>query len=154
MLSTVLSPRCHTERAGDGSQWVWIREAERPHSTQNREISVSTPEKWDHHLSFIRLLLGDIAGGPVVKNLPCNAGDETSIPGLGTKVPPAEEQVSPRAITTDRRALEPGCPHERVCALQRKISCDTGKISHATTETRRGQIHKHPKRKKKEKSCC
>ena len=26
-------------------------------------------------------------GGPVVKNLPCNAGDVRSIPGWGTKIP-------------------------------------------------------------------
>ena len=29
----------------------------------------------------------DFLGGPVVKNLPCNAGDVGSIPGLGTKTP-------------------------------------------------------------------
>ena len=29
----------------------------------------------------------DFPGGPVVKNLPSNAGDAISIPGLGTKIP-------------------------------------------------------------------
>ena len=28
-------------------------------------------------------------GGPVVKNLPANAGDDSSIPGPGTKIPQA-----------------------------------------------------------------
>ena len=30
-------------------------------------------------------ILGDFLGGPVVKNLPCNSGDVSSIPGWGTK---------------------------------------------------------------------
>ena len=30
--------------------------------------------------------IGDLLGGPVVKNSPCNAGDMNSIPGQGTKV--------------------------------------------------------------------
>ena len=31
----------------------------------------------------------DFPGGPVVTNLPCNAGDVGSIPGQGTKIPHA-----------------------------------------------------------------
>ena len=30
---------------------------------------------------------GDFSGGPVVKNLPCNAGDMGSIPGWETNIP-------------------------------------------------------------------
>ena len=30
--------------------------------------------------------IGDLLGGPVVKNSPCNAGDMSSISGQGTKV--------------------------------------------------------------------
>ena len=37
----------------------------------------------------------DFAGGPVVKNLPSNAGDVGSISGLGTKIPHAAGQLSP-----------------------------------------------------------
>ena len=37
----------------------------------------------------------DFAGGPMVKNLPSNAGDVGSIPGLGTKIPHAAGQLSP-----------------------------------------------------------
>ena len=36
----------------------------------------------------------DFPGGPVVKNLPYNAGDMGSIPGLGTKIPHSVEQLS------------------------------------------------------------
>ena len=46
----------------------------------------------------------DFPGGPVVKNPPSNAGDAGSIPGRGTKIPPAAGQLSPGATTT-----EPGC---------------------------------------------
>ena len=35
----------------------------------------------------------DIPGGPMVKNLPCNAGDMGLIPGQGTKIPLAMEQL-------------------------------------------------------------
>ena len=37
----------------------------------------------------------DFAGGPLVKNLPFNAGDVGSIPGQGTKIPHATEQLTP-----------------------------------------------------------
>ena len=36
----------------------------------------------------------DFPGGPVIKNLPCNAGDAGSIPGWGTKIPHVVEQLS------------------------------------------------------------
>ena len=37
----------------------------------------------------------DFPGGPVVKNLPSNAGYVGSIPGLGTKTPHAVGRLSP-----------------------------------------------------------
>ena len=52
--------------------------------------------------------LGDFPGGPVVKNLPSNAGDAGSIPGQGTKIPHAAGQLGPHATTT-----EPVCLNER-----------------------------------------
>ena len=36
----------------------------------------------------------DVPGGPVVRNLPCNAKGMDSIPGQGTKTPHAMEQLS------------------------------------------------------------
>ena len=44
----------------------------------------------------------DLPSGPVVKNLPCNAGDASSIPGRGTKIPHVSGQVSPPATTTEK----------------------------------------------------
>ena len=54
-----------------------------------------TPKAWTlkekiNKLSFIKIKNwggGDIPGGPVIKNLPVNAGDTGSIPGLETKIP-------------------------------------------------------------------
>ena len=43
----------------------------------------------------------DFPRGPVVKNLPYNAGDAGSIPGRGTKIPHATGQLSPRTTTTE-----------------------------------------------------
>ena len=39
----------------------------------------------------------DFPGGPVVRNLPCNAKDMGSVPGRATKTPHAMEQLSPCA---------------------------------------------------------
>ena len=43
----------------------------------------------------------------MVKNPPCNAGDIGSIPGLGTKIPHAMEQLSPHTVAG---LLQPGSP--------------------------------------------
>ena len=45
----------------------------------------------------------DFPGGPVVKNLPSNAGDVGSSPGRGTKIPHAKGQLS--LHTSTREAL-------------------------------------------------
>ena len=42
----------------------------------------------------------DFPGGPVVENLPSNAGDMGSIPGGRTMMPRAVGQLSPHATTT------------------------------------------------------
>ena len=47
----------------------------------------------------------DFLGGPVVKNLPTNAGDAGLIPGRGTKIPHAAGQLSPCATTTELARL-------------------------------------------------
>ena len=45
--------------------------------------------------------LWDFPGGPMVKNPPSSAGDASSIPGRGTKIPHAAGQLSPHAATTE-----------------------------------------------------
>ena len=49
----------------------------------------------------IKEKIWDFPGGPVVKNPPSNAGDAGSIPGWGTKIPHAMEQLSLHAATTE-----------------------------------------------------
>ena len=41
----------------------------------------------------------------MLKNPPSNAGDVGLIPGQGTKIPRATEQLSPRAATTEQRKI-------------------------------------------------
>ena len=43
------------------------------------------------------MIKGDFHGGPVVRNLPCNARDVGSIPGGGTKIACAMEHLRPWA---------------------------------------------------------
>ena len=62
----------------------------------------------------------DLPGGPVVENLPYNAGDAGSIPGQGAKIPHATGQLSLHTTTTEPSRLnerdlvsqttEPTCP--------------------------------------------
>ena len=47
----------------------------------------------------------DVPGGPTVKNPPCSSGDSGSVPGRGTKVPYAKEQLSPRATARESTPL-------------------------------------------------
>ena len=53
----------------------------------------------DH--SEITLEIRDFPGGPVVKNLPYDAGDVGLTSGQGTKIPHAAEQLSLHAQTTE-----------------------------------------------------
>ena len=46
----------------------------------------------------------DFPSGPVVKNLCSNARDSSSIPGQGTKIPHAMEQLNPSATTREAYA--------------------------------------------------
>ena len=60
--------------------------------------------------------LSGFPGGPVVKNSPCNAGDTSSIPGWGTKVPRAVKQLS--LSTATREFMQQKLPHDAVKILQ------------------------------------
>ena len=79
----------------------------------------------------------DFPGGPVVKNLPSNAGDTGLIPGQGTKVPHATGQLSLWVATAEPEGSGAHTPQ-----LERSL--------HATTETWCNQINKGLKKKKKE----
>ena len=57
----------------------------------------------------------------MVKNPPCNVGDVDSIPGLGTKIPNATEQLSPHATAT--KTLSPS--RESVHCNKNNPMCQT-----------------------------
>ena len=75
------------------------------------------------YFTFLKLCR-DFPGGPVVKNLPSNAGDAGSIPGRGNKIPHAAGQLS--LCATAR--MSP-------CAATREPTCRNEKIPQATTKT-------------------
>ena len=63
----------------------------------------------------------DFPGGPVVKNLPCNAGYAGPIPGWGTKIPHTTEQLSLSTATT--KPEHPGaCMPQTRASVQRNES--------------------------------
>ena len=76
---------------------------------------------------------GDFPGAPVVKNLPCNAGDGSFIPGRGTKIPHAVEQLRPRAITRESVCCTEGfcMMQRRSCVLQRRPDINNNLKSNA-----------------------
>ena len=52
-------------------------------------------------MNWQELLGRDFPGGPVVKDLPCDAGNTGSIPDRKAKIPHAMEQLSLRTAPTD-----------------------------------------------------
>ena len=64
------------------------------------------------------LNVSDFPGGPVVKNLPANTGDMSSIPGP-RKIPQAVGQLSPRATTIENVLYKK--EKKRKCAVQEKL---------------------------------
>ena len=51
-----------------------------------------------------KMLKRDFPGGPVVKNLPANAGDVDLIPDPGSMIPHAAGQLESHATTTEAGA--------------------------------------------------
>ena len=66
--------------------------------------------------------LRDFPGGPAVKSLPCNAGDEGLIPGRGTNTQHAAGQLSSHSW-----AAQPTCRSRGLCA-KTKDPHDAAKI--------------------------
>ena len=77
--------------------------------------SASFFARWHVHSFLLKWTPRDFPGGPVVKNLPCNAEDVSSTPGQGTKISHAEEQLS--LCETTR---ESACCNERSWRMQRR----------------------------------
>ena len=65
---------------------------------------------------------GYFLGGPVIKSLPCNAGEVGLIPDQETKIPHAKKQLSAHVVTAEPVCCGAHVPHlERIHELQRKI---------------------------------
>ena len=60
-----------------------------------------TNTTWYHLYVESKIWHRDFPGGPVIENLPSNAGDTGPIPGRGTKIPHAVGQLSQHAAPTE-----------------------------------------------------
>ena len=56
-------------------------------------------------VNVLKVYYWDFPSGPLVNNLPYNAGEVGSMPGQGTKIPHASGQLSLRATTTELACL-------------------------------------------------
>ena len=95
-------------------QWFWESSFQVP-------LNVLFQQKWMGEL-WQKDWCRDFPSCPLVKNLPCSAGDIGSIPGKQTKIPHAIEQLSL-------------CSTNRVCTPQREMLHDGPKFPYATTKT-------------------
>ena len=97
----------HAMAVGFPQNYYFKGEQHRSHSAFYDLLS----KVWHH--PFLNFLLirsefwGGFPQGPVVKNLPCNAGDTGSICGWGTKIPLAKEQLNPRTANYWACVLQP-----------------------------------------------
>ena len=69
--------------------------------------------------------IGDFPDGPVVTNLPVDAGDTSLIPGLGTKIPHALAQLSLCAAIREATSMR------SPLATIRDILCAAVKTQHS-----------------------
>ena len=84
----------------------------------------------------------DFPGGPVVKNLPSNAGDAGSIPGLGTKIPHMAGQLSLGTKSIELCALQLQSP---CTAIRKALMLPLEKSLHTTTRERTNlQLQQRP----------
>ena len=110
---------CRAQAPDAQAQQLWLMGPVAPRHVGSSQTRARTPvpcigrQTLNHcatreaptHRLLKRNGLRDFPGGPVVKNLPCNAGDTGSIPGQGTVIPHATGQLSPRATTTELSRL-------------------------------------------------
>ena len=95
----------------------------------------------------------DFPGGPVVKNLPCSAGDVGSFPGLGTRIPRERKKVrslsrvrlfgtpwtlahqAPPSMEFSRQEYWSGLPFPSPVSMGQVSLCTEMNILHTTTKT-------------------
>ena len=102
------------EKGGNFYMVVKILERNQPRSCRtSATVFWKLCGAWNSMFFWFKKPWRDFPGGPVVKNLPCSAGDSGLITGWGTKIPHATGQLSPQATTTD-----PACRNWRGCVPQ------------------------------------
>ena len=124
-----------------GAWWAAFREVAKSRTRLSNWTTTTTAfYKRIHYISVSESLLytrnqrRDFPAGPVVKNPPSNAGDVGSIPGEGTKIPHAVEQLSWSAATAEPAS-------SRACApqLEETLHAVTRKSPSASLKTQRSQ---------------
>ena len=95
---------------------------------------------------YIKYITRDFPGVPVVKNLPANAGDVGSIPGRGTKIPHAAEQLSPCLTTTELSRF-----NEKACVPQTTEPTHAPWSPHVTTREKPEHCNEEPARLQQQK---
>ena len=92
--------------------------------------------KGGHAICIFKNFFRDFPGGLVVKDPPCHAEDVASIPGQGTKIPQAAEQLILLTATTEPI-------YSRIRMLQGKILHDTAEIHLLQTEPEAAKYFKN-----------
>ena len=64
------------------------------------EYTIQKEKRFRKTVSF-KIAAGDFCGVPMVRNLPCNAGNQGLIPSWEIKIPGASEQLSMSTSTTE-----------------------------------------------------
>ena len=101
--------------------------------TQFRSMCHYGPWQYQEVMLSLRHCLRDFTSGPVVENLPCNAGDGGSILGWEINVSEAAELLSPMCTTSRESlsttikilsaAIKPWCSHISNVFWKKKLSC-------------------------------
>ena len=91
---------------------------------------------------------GDFPGDIVDKNPPANAGGTGSIPGRETKIPHAEEQLSPRATLLSFHVLEPVLHNKRSHRKKKSMHRHQEQPLLTTRESRSTPMKTHRHQKK------
>ena len=82
-------------------------------------------DRWQTNL-YITLKNEGFPGGPMVKNLPCNAEDTSSIPGQGTKIPRTAEYLSSHTVTRESLLLN---KQKEIPHIASKTWCSQNKVT-------------------------
>ena len=88
-------------------------------------------------------VLEDIAGGPVVKNPPANAGDTGSIPGLGRSYMLRSNQAHAPQLLKPTHALEPVLSNKRSHRSEEPMHRNEKVVLLATTKEKPTQQRRH-----------